>query len=207
MRYTYMYTTCTLYIMQMKTDQAMSCTHRVGYIATLLCTSKAEQERESAMMADRESRSLSPLINPDNTSSIANESSKKVRRCFKPRYCLRRVKNRGAILILIWSYCISSLYFYVSYNALRVYSYLVFAMVQISVGFMIPLAEWLADIRFGRYQMIRLSIGTMWISSLLLTTSLIILQSLDLHNLSKALHLFLLPLALALTINFVKLPT
>ena len=69
-----------------------------------------------------------------------------------------------------------------------------FALVQISVGFMIPLAGWLADIRFGRYKMIRLSIGTMWISSLLLTASLIILQSLDLHNLSKVLHLFLLPL-------------
>ena len=145
-------------------------------------------------MTEREGRSLSPLINPDNTLSTANKSSKKVRRCFKPRYRLRRIKNRGAILILIWSYCISSLYFYISYNAWKVYSYLVFAMVQIIVGFMIPLAGWLADIRFGRYKMIRLSIGTMWISSLLLTASLIILQSLDLHNLSKVLHLFLLPL-------------
>ena len=145
-------------------------------------------------MTDREGRSLSPPTDPDNTSSTANESSKQVRRCFKPRYRLRRVKNRGAILILIWSYCISSLYIYISYNALRVYSYLVFAMLQISVGFMIPLAGWLADIRFGRYKMIRLSIGTMWISSLLLTASLIILQSVDLHNLSKVLHLFLLPL-------------
>ena len=147
-------------------------------------------------MTEREGRSLSPLIDPDNTSSTANKSSKQVRRCFKPRYRLRRIKNRGAILILIWSYCISSLYVYISYSAWKVYSYPVFAMVQISVGFMIPLAGWLADIRFGRYKMIRLSIGTMWISSLLLTTSLLILQSLDLHNLSKALHLFLLPLAL-----------
>ena len=147
-------------------------------------------------MADRESRRLRPLIDPDNTSSIANESIEQVRRCFKPRYRLRRVKNRGAILILIWSYCISSLYFYISYNALRVYSYLVFAMLQISVGLTIPLAGWLADIWFGRYKMIRLSIGTMWISSLLLTAGLIILQSVDLNNLSKVLHLFLLPLAL-----------
>ena len=148
-------------------------------------------------MIKREGRCLSPLINPDNTSSISNESSiaeKRVRRCFKPRYRLRKVKNRGAILILIWSYCISSMYFYISYNALRVYSYLVFAMVQISVGFMIPLAGWLADIRFGRYKVVRFSMCTMWISSLLLTASLIILQSLNLHNLSKVLHLFLLPL-------------
>ena len=147
-------------------------------------------------MTEREGRSLRPLIDPDNTSSIANKSSKQVRRCFKPRYRLRRVKNRGAILILIWSYCISSLYFYISYNISRVYSYLVFAMLQISVGFTIPLAGWLADIRFGRYKVIRFSMCSMWISSLLLTASLIILQSLDLYNLSKVLHLFLVPLAL-----------
>ena len=149
-------------------------------------------------MTEREGRSLNPLINPDNTLSTANESSKQVRRCFKPKYRLRRVKNRGAILILIWSHCIilSSLYFYISYNALRVYSYLVFAMLQISVGLTIPIAGWLADIWFGRYKMICLSIGTMWISSLLLTASLIILQSVDLHNLSKVLHLFLVSLAL-----------
>ena len=147
-------------------------------------------------MADSEGRSLSPLIDPDNTLSTANESSKQVRRCFKPRYRLRRVKNRGAILILIWSYCISSLYFYISYTASRVYSYLVFAMLHISVGFTIPLAGWLADIQFGRYKVLCFSMCTMWISSLLLTTSLIILQNLDLHNLSKVLHLFLVPLAL-----------
>ena len=147
-------------------------------------------------MADREGRSLSPLIDPDNTSPIANESSKQVRRCFKPRYRLRRVKNRGAILILIWSYCISPMNFYISYNALRVYSYLVYALIAISVGLTIPLAGWIADIRFGRYKVIRFSMCIMWISSLLLTISLIILQSLDLQNLSKVLHLFLLPLAL-----------
>ena len=147
-------------------------------------------------MTEREGRSLSPLIDPDNTSLIANKPSKQVRRCFKPRYRLRRVENRGAILILIWSYCISSLYFYLSYTASRVYSYLMFSMLQISVGFMIPLAGRLADIRFGRYKVIRFSMCTMWISSLLLTANLSILQSLDLHNLSKVLHLFLLPLAL-----------
>ena len=167
-------------------------TYIVSYI--FLHTSKAEKEREISIMTEREGRSLSPLINPDNTLSTANKSSKKVRRCFKPRYRLRRVKNRGAILILIWSYCISSLYFYISYTASRVYGYLVFALIQISAGFMIPLAGWLADIRFGRYKVIHFSMRTMWISSLLLTASLIISQSLDLHNLSMVLHLFLLPL-------------
>ena len=100
----------------------MSCTLGVDYIAMLLYTSKAEQERVSVMMADRESRSLRPLIDPDKSTSIANESSKQVRRCFKPRYRLRRVKNRGAILILIWSYCISPMIFYIKATMHREYT-------------------------------------------------------------------------------------
>ena len=142
--------------------------------------------------------SLRPLTNPENTSVTTSESNateNKVRKCFKPRCRLRRIKNRGAVLILIWSYCVSSLYFYISYNASRVYSYVVFAMIQITVGLTIPLAGWLADIRFGRYKVTRFSMWTMWISSLLLIASLVILQYLDLYNLSKVLHIFLIPLA------------
>ena len=150
-------------------------------------------------MAAKEGKCLRPLTNPDNPKSVLpNKSSiteNRVRRCFKPRYCLRRAKNRGAVLILIWSYCVSSLYFYISYKALRVYSHIVFATVHITVGLTIPLAGWLADIRFGRYKMIRFSMWTMQISSILLTASLVILQYQDLYNLSKVLHIFLIPQA------------
>ena len=87
-------------------------------------------------MADKEYRHLISLINPDNTSVITNKSSiteKVVRKCFKPRYHwyhLRKIKNKGAFLILLWSYFVSSLYFYISYNALKVQSYFVFVMIQ-----------------------------------------------------------------------------
>ena len=55
-------------------------------------------------MADKEYRHLIPLINPDNTSVITNKSSiteKVVRKCFKPRYHLSKVKNKGKFFILI----------------------------------------------------------------------------------------------------------
>ena len=150
-------------------------------------------------MAAKEGKHLRQLTNSNNpesvTTSKSNPTESKVRRCFKPRYRLRRVQNRGAVLILIWSYCVSSSYFYISYKASRVYSYIVFAMIYITVGLTIPLAGWLADIRFGRYKMIRFSMWTMWISSILLTASLVILQYQDLYNLSKVLHIFLIPLA------------
>ena len=165
--------------------------------------SKVGQEIKSLIkMNDKAYRNLRPLTNPDTTSEslITSESTrageKLGRKCFKPRYRLRRVKNKGAILVLIWSYLVSSMYFYISYNASRIYSYSVFGMIQITVGLTIPLAGWLADIRFGRYKVIRFSLWTMWISSLLLTASLVIIQSLDSYSLSKVLHVFLAPLAL-----------
>ena len=101
-------------------------------ILVTLCFVKEGQERKYPTMAAKEGKYLRPLTNPDNPESVlTNESittESKVR-CFKPRYCLRRVKNRGTVLILIWSYCVSSLYFYISYNASRVYSYTVFATI------------------------------------------------------------------------------
>ena len=55
-------------------------------------------------MTDKECRRLRPLINPDNTSVITNKSSiteKVVRKCFKPRYHLSKVKNKGTFFIPI----------------------------------------------------------------------------------------------------------
>ena len=152
-------------------------------------------------MNEKEGRKLGPLTNPDiiSESLITSESrvgEKLGRQCFKPRYHLRRVKNKGAILVLIWSYFVSCLYFYISYNVSRIYSHSVFSMIQTTVGLTIPLTGWLADIRFGRYKVIRFSLWTMWISSMLLTASLVIIHCLDLYNLSKILHAFLVPLAL-----------
>ncbi len=45
-----------------------------------------------------------------------------------------------------------------------------------------PFAGWLADIRYGRYKIIQWSLWIMWISSLLLIGSLVVLQALDLQN-------------------------
>ncbi len=45
-----------------------------------------------------------------------------------------------------------------------------------------PFAGWLADICYGRYKIIQWSLWIMWISSLLLAGSLVVLQALDVQN-------------------------
>ena len=108
-------------------------------------------------------------------------------RC-KPSFRMRRVKNKGAILILIWSYLISSIFtigrYYIEKN--EGYSTLVNMLVLIPMGLTIVLAATLADFRFGRYKVISFSLWIVWISSILLTLTAIITDSIHVGLLARA---------------------
>ena len=109
--------------------------------------------------------------------------SEKLKECFKPRYRVRRVKNKGAILVLVWNYLLSSLYFYIRYTTSEIYSSSTYTIIlQSIIGVTMPIAGYLADVRFGRYKVISFSIWIMWLTSLLLTTGLVIGQLVDLKN-------------------------
>ena len=101
---------------------------------------------------------------------------------FKLRYRMRIVHNKGAFLILVWSFLVTNLGYCISYSVSRIYSSLVYVIILTTVGLTIPLAGWLADVRYGRYKIIQWSLWTMWISSLLLTSGLVILQLLESQN-------------------------
>ena len=96
--------------------------------------------------------------------------------CSKPSYRMRKVKNKGAVLVITWSYLVISIYFYVRYTASREYNSLLYHILQAIAGFTLPLAGWLADVRFGRYKVLSCSLWTMWISALLLTVKLLLTE-------------------------------
>ena len=111
---------------------------------------------------------------------------------------MRTIHNRGAILILIWSFLVTNIFYFIKYAATTKYSSLVY-YTALSVGVLImPLAGWLADIHYGRYKVIQWSMWIMWISSLLLAGSLVILQVLELQNdvYLKLPMIFLIPLGI-----------
>ena len=88
--------------------------------------------------------------------------------CCKPSFRLRRLKNKGAILVLIWSYlCISVPFFYFNAN----YHGIEFIIVTITLGLTLSIAGWIADVRFGRYRVISLSMWIMWAALLLATVN------------------------------------
>ena len=137
--------------------------------------------------------------------SISSDSitvREKLRVCFKPRYHPRSVKNKGAILVIVWGFLITSLYSNLFHFASSTYSKPVSTALIIAFGLTIPFAGWLADVRFGRYKIISSSIWTMWISALLLTTGQLVLQLVSVSNkvhFYNYLTIFVIPL----TIGFV----
>ena len=90
--------------------------------------------------------------------------------CCKPTYQLRRLKNKGAIVVLIHNFLAFTMYVYLSrhYSEGKLTSYF------ITWGLTIPLLGWLADVRIGRHNLIQWSIWIMWIGFMLATVTSVI---------------------------------
>ena len=91
--------------------------------------------------------------------------------CCKPTYTIRRVKTKGAILILAWNLLAMTAFWYVSSTSFRgriphdngsTISAIVF-------GFTLPIAGWLADACVGRYRMIYCSSLITWVATIMET--------------------------------------
>ena len=98
--------------------------------------------------------------------------------CCKSTYRMRKLKNRGAIVVLVWNFFIASVFDYllafVVPNSL--------AITIIALGLTLPFAGWLADIRFGRYKVICWSIWIMWTAFMLATLNSVIEQFVPGHH-------------------------
>ena len=102
--------------------------------------------------------------------------SKRIKICCKPKYQPRKLKNKGAILVLVWNILVTTVYYYLEYKSLQIKSYcpICFQLINIPTGVVLVCAGWLADVYFERYKVLRWSIIIMWISSLLLTTTFVV---------------------------------
>ena len=153
-----------------------------------------------------ESSQLEPVTNSTETQSSNSSDSitvrEKLRECFKPRYRPRSVKNKGAILVIVWGFLTTSLYSNLFYFVTSTYSKPVYTALIIAFGLTIPFAGWLADVRFGRYKIISSSIWIMWISALLLTIGQLVLQLVGVSNMVYF-YKYLIIFAIPLTIGFV----
>ena len=137
----------------------------------------------SCALSDNESRSIRKYNLKTETDAVLLQSIndistwERLKICFKPTYKLRRITNKGAILVLLFNFLITSVYYYTSTKSLTpepYYCKMCFKLIEVPIGLALPFAGWLADIYFSRYRVILFGIVTMWISVLLLTVIFVV---------------------------------
>ena len=110
--------------------------------------------------------------------SLLKSETKQQTICCKSPCHIRRLKNRGALLILLWSFLVTGVFNYCEEQNHG----LVFNIQLVVGGLTLPMAGLLADIYFGRYKVIIWSMWTMWGALMLVTASSVIAQFVDAYN-------------------------
>ena len=107
----------------------------------------------------------------EQTSLLSESLIKRQCNC-KPTYRVRKLKNKGAIIVFVWNFFIASVFnhlmaFIVPYGL---------EITMATLGLTLLLAGWLADIHFGHYKVIRWSMWIMWAASILNAINSIVAQ-------------------------------
>ena len=102
--------------------------------------------------------------------------SERLKICCEPKYQPRKLKNKGAILVLVWNFLATTVYYYLYYKTFipETFCPTCFQLVLLPTGIVVLFAGWLADVYVERYNVLRCSIIIMWITSLLLTTTFVV---------------------------------
>ena len=131
------------------------------------------------------------LASDSDVGSLQNDAfsiKERLKVCFKPTYRMRKLKNKGAILVLAWGFLLISVYYYIDYQSLNTseLNETAFYAIQSSVCFVMPLAGWLADVYFGRHRVLHWSTWIMWIVTVVITVSSIL--AVEYENAYKSIH-------------------
>ncbi len=118
------------------------------------------------------SGSLEDILQLSNRSHSARDRFKM---CCRP-YRIRKLKNKGALLILIWNHLVLSVFHYLILNPYVLHPSWHFITYNIIWGLTLPITGWLADVYLRRYKVICWSMFIMWIASVLVVASSVLSQ-------------------------------
>ena len=125
----------------------------------------------------QESNSLESKSNVESSFEYGKVTiHERLKICFKPKYQMRKITNKGAVLVLVWSFLATAVPYYVIDKSLTPEKFcpVCFRLISIPLGLAYLFAGFLGDIYFKRYKILFWSIVFMWISILLLTATFLI---------------------------------
>ena len=109
-------------------------------------------------------------------SNVVTLADNCLHRC-KPSYRLKWLKDKGAIMIVVWSFMVNSVFHFLTFSIQILFTESdsrvsngasngpsLAGMILIFVALLFPLGGWLADSYLGRHKMIRYSTWLMWVS-------------------------------------------
>ena len=128
---------------------------------------------------------ISSMCNSDSVTPLRNVSlgsselttKERLSICCKPSFQLRRLKNKGAILVLICSFFCAT--FFQFYWQIADHNGIEFLVCSSVFGLTLSIAGWIADIHIGRYRVISLSIWIVWAAIMLATVSSVLADTVD----------------------------
>ena len=98
------------------------------------------------------------------------------------------IKNRGAILIVVWSYFIGTVFhllrtgYHIENNQSDSSRASNTGIILVGSMLLYPIGGWLSDTRMGRYTVIRYSMWVLWTCSVLATLSEVLVDLIDVHR-------------------------
>ena len=99
--------------------------------------------------------------------------------CNVKHYQIRRVKNKGAVLVLAISYLVTSIFYFLLTSAVHEQ---VYQLSLIPFTITTTIAGWLTDAFIGRYKVIRYSIWITWLLTIAITVSAIVGQLNEIYH-------------------------
>lgn len=101
-----------------------------------------------------------------------------IKSCCKPTYRVKWIKNKGAILIILWNYLVTNVFHLLKmgYDPQQNNIYVIGILTIVSTLIFCPIGGWLADARIGRYRAVRYSMWIMWIALVFATFSELVAQ-------------------------------
>ena len=109
------------------------------------------------------------------TEESVDDSTTVSQKCCRPGYRVRRVRSRGAVLVLLWNFLVgpADLSYTILFERLvPVPAAIPDLAQQVILVFYYPFAGWLADVYFGRYKVMHAHLLLMWVGSVAIVLTL-----------------------------------